>query len=153
MIEVERSKRYPDITFSAGAKRNNELGLTQAIVGVSIPLPVFDRNQGNLYEALKRADKAQDEYQATQVRLAADLRRAANELSVSRTSVQTLRSAILPAAEQAFDAASRGFEAGKFNFLEVLDTQRTLFQARLRYLDLLAMTYQAAANIDRILGR
>lgn len=153
MIEVERSKRYPDVTFTAGAKRNNELGVTQAIVGIAIPLPVFDRNQGNLYEAFKRADKAEYDYQAGLVRLGANLRRAANDLAVSRTSAQTLRAAILPAAEQAFDAASRGFEAGKFNFLEVLDAQRTLFQARLRYLDLLAKTYQAAANIDRILGR
>ena len=64
-----------------------------------------------------------------------------------------MRTAILPAAQQAYDAATRGFEAGKFSFLEVLDSQRTLFQARARYLDQLANAYQAAATIDRILGR
>lgn len=50
-------------------------------------------------------------------------------------------------------AATRGFEAGKFNFLDVLDAQRTWFQARIRYLGVVASAYQAATTIDRILGR
>ena len=40
-----------------------------------------------------------------------------------------------------------------FNYLDVLDAQRTLFQARIRYLGVLGQTYQAATTIDRILGR
>ncbi|GGX17093.1 outer membrane protein CzcC [Pigmentiphaga litoralis] len=152
-VDVERTRRYPDVTFNVGARRNNELGLTQAVVGVSIPIPVFDRNQGNLYQALSRADQARDQQQVLAARLGFELRRASAALTVSRESAGTLRTAILPAAQQAFDAATRGFEAGKFSFLEVLDSQRTLFQARARYLDQLANAYQAAATIDRILGR
>ncbi|MBY3742151.1 TolC family protein, partial [Escherichia coli] len=53
----------------------------------------------------------------------------------------------------AYSAAARGFEAGKFNFLDVLDAQRTLFQARIRYLDVLAKVYQSATTVDRLLGR
>lgn len=152
-VDVERTLRYPDVTVNVGARRNNELGLTQALVGVSIPLPVFNRNQGNLYQALSRADQARDQEQVLAARLGFELRRASAALVVSRDSAVTLRSAILPAAQQAYDAATRGFEAGKFSFLEVLDSQRTLFQARARYLDLLANAYSAAATIDRILGR
>ena len=59
----------------------------------------------------------------------------------------------MAAAEQVYEAATKGFEAGKFNFLDVLDAQRTLFQARIRYLGVLAKTYQSATTIDRILGR
>ena len=152
-VDVDRTRQYPDVTFNVGARRNNELGLTQAVLGVSIPIPVFDRNQGNLYQALSRADQAGDQQQALAARLGFELRRASAALTVSRESADTLRNAILPAAQQAYDAATRGFEAGKFSFLEVLDSQRTLFQARARYLDQLANAYQAAATIDRILGR
>ncbi|ULX52408.1 cobalt-zinc-cadmium resistance protein [Cupriavidus taiwanensis] len=151
-VAVQRSRQYPDVTVSLGAKRDNEANRNMAVLGVAIPLPLFDRNQGNLYAALRRADGAQDAHAATRVRLQGELQHASTQLSVSRAAAQTLRASVLPAAEQAYAAASRGFEAGKFNFLDVLDAQRTLFQARIRYLDVLARTYDAAASIDRILG-
>ncbi|NSX03163.1 TolC family protein [Cupriavidus gilardii] len=153
LVDVERSRRYPDITVSLGTKRDNEANRTMPVLGVAIPLPLFDRNQGNLYESIRRADKAADELLAERIRLANALQQASNELAVSRTSAQTLKSTVLPAAERAFDAARRGFEAGKFDFLNVLDAQRTLFQARIRYLGVLARAYQAATTIDRIVGR
>ncbi|MHA7683666.1 TolC family protein [Cupriavidus sp. PET2-C1] len=154
IIGVERSRQYPDLTVSLGSKRDNgsDRG-TMPVLGVSLPLPLFDRNQGNLYAALRQADKAADEYRATQVRLANALQQATRQLSVSRTSADSLKGTVLPAAQQAYEAATRGFEAGKFNFLDVLDAQRTWFQARVRYLGVVANAYQAATTIDRILGR
>ncbi len=154
-INVQRSRQYPDVTLSVGAKRDNgapERG-TFPVVGVAIPLPLFDRNQGNLYTAMRQADKAADELRATRLRLDHDLQQATSQLSVSRTSALTLRETVLPAAERAFQAATQGFEAGKFNYLDVLDAQRTLFQARIRYLGVIASSWQAATTIDRILGR
>jgi cobalt-zinc-cadmium efflux system outer membrane protein len=153
MVEVERSRRYPDVTVSVGAKRDSEANRNMAVLGVAIPLPLFDRNQGNLYEAMRRADKAQDEYAASRVRLTQALRQAANQLAVSRRSAEALRHIVMPAAQLAYDAATTGFEAGKFTFLDVLDAQRTLLQARIRYLGVVARTYESAASIDRILGR
>lgn len=153
LVDVERSRAVPDLMVSVGAKRSNELGLTQAVVGVSMPIPLFDRNQGAVYEASKRAQKAQDEYQAARVRTLSELQGASMQLSVARTSVQLLQSSILPAAQQAYEAASKGFEAGKFGFLDVLDAQRSLLQARSRYLNALSNAYQAATAIDRLLGR
>lgn len=58
--QVERRKAVPDLSLSIGAKRDNEPGRTQAIAGFSVPLPLFDRNQGALYEASRRADKANE---------------------------------------------------------------------------------------------
>jgi len=153
VIGVERSKRYPDVRLTAGTQRNNELGRNQTLLGVSIPLPLFDRNQGNLYEATVRADQARDVHRAMQVRLAHELRQASAQLELARRSADTLRGAVLPGARDAYEAATRGFEAGKSGFLDVLDAQRTLFQARIRYLAVLADTYQAAIAIDRVLGR
>lgn len=153
LVNVERSKGVPDVTLSVGAKRDNEMGRTQAIVGLSIPLPLFDRNQGAVYEASKRADKAEDEFQAARLRVLADLQTAATQLSIARTSLQALQSTVLPAAQRAYESASQGFDAGKFGFLDVIDAQRSLLQARARYLSTLSNAYQAATAIDRLLGR
>jgi len=62
-------------------------------------------------------------------------------------------SAALAAAQQAYDAATTGFEAGKFGFLDVIDAQRSLLQARARHLNTLSSAWQAAMAIDRLLGR
>jgi len=153
LVDVERSKGMPDLTVSVGAKRDNEVGRTQAIVGVSIPLPFFDRNQGATYEASKRAEKASDDLQLMRIRLLTELQHASNQLAVARTSALSLKSTVLPAAQQAYDAATKGFEAGKFGFLDVIDAQRSLLQARTRYLTALSTSNQAATAIDRLLGR
>lgn len=152
LAEVERSRRIPDLTVSLGAKRNNELGLDQAVFGVSIPIPLFDRNQGNLLEALRRADKARDALTAAELRLSNELTQAFERLSVTRSELESLKRDILPGAQSAYDAVLKGFELGKFSFLEVLDAQRTLFQAKSQGLRALVDVHRAAAEIERILG-
>jgi len=152
-LAVEKSKRYPDLEVSAGVARNNELGRNQVLVGVSIPLPLFDRNQGNVYEASMLVYKSRDDYLGLKTQLQAQLQRAASEFDLAKSAVRRLEAEILPSANTAFDRAKRGFEAGKFDFTVVLDAQRTLFQATARHLSALSDAYQALAHIDRILGR
>ncbi len=152
LAQVERSRRVPDLTVSLGAKRNEELGLNQAVFGVSMPIPVFDRNQGNLLEALRRTDKARDQLSAAEIRLLNELAVAYERLSTARQETASLRRDVLPGAQSALDAATRGFELGKFSFLDVLDAQRTLFQARAQSLRALAEAHRSAAEIERILG-
>ncbi len=152
MAQVERSRRIPDVTVSLGAKRSEELGRNQAILGLSIPIPVFDRNQGNLLEALRRTDKARDELTATEIRLGGELAQAHERLNAARQEVDSLQKDILPGAQSAYDAATKGFDLGKFSFLEVLDAQRTLFQAKSQYLRALSEGHRAAAQIERVLG-
>lgn len=152
MAEVERSRRIPDVTLSFGAKRDQEMGRNQAIVGLSIPLPVFDRNQGNVLESLRRTDKARDELLATEVNLNMELGQAHGRMSTSRLEAELVKTEILPGAQRNYEATTKGFELGKFSFLEVLDAQRTFFQAKSQYLRSLAETYRAATDIDRLLG-
>ena len=152
LVEVERRRRIPDMTVSVGAQRDNELGLDQAVMGVSVPVPLFDRNQGNLEEALRRADQARDELSAAELRLAVDLDGALGRLTTARNELESLESDILPGAQSAHDAVLKGFELGKFGFLEVLDAQRTLSAARSQELDALREAHHAAASIERLLG-
>lgn len=152
LARVEQSRRIPDVTVSLGAKRDAQLGRNQAIVGLAVPLPLFDRNQGNVLEALRRTDKARDELVATEVRLNSELGQAYARFSAARTEAELLEQETLPGAQSAYEATTKGFELGKFSFLEVLDAQRTFFQAKSQLLRALAETHRAAAEIDRIVG-
>jgi cobalt-zinc-cadmium efflux system outer membrane protein len=152
LTQVERSRRIPDLVVSIGARHDEQLGRNQAIVGVSVPLPLFDKNQGNILEALRRTDKARDELTATEVRLNSELAQAYGRLSAARNEVTLLQKEVLPGAQSAYEATTKGFELGKFSFLEVLDAQRTFFQAKSQYLRALAETQRSTAEIDRVVG-
>ena len=152
LSDLERAKGTPDMTVSLGVKRDEQLGRQQAIIGLSIPLPLFDRNQGNLLEALRREDKSRDELAAADIQLKSAVAQAWGRLDTADAQARTLRDQVLPGAQSAYDAATKGFELGKFNFLDVLDAQRTLFQAKAQYLRARGEAHRAAADIDRLLG-
>ena len=150
LVEVERSLRIPDVTLSLGGRRN--VDINQALLGVSLPIPIFNRNQGNILEALRRTDKARDELSGTEIRLNNEIAQALERLNVARQEIEVLQQEILPGAQSAYDAATKGYIMGKFSFLEVLDAQRTLFQAKSQYLRALAEAHRSAAEIERVLG-
>ncbi|WZB62880.1 TolC family protein [Achromobacter xylosoxidans] len=152
-LEVEKSKRYPDITLSTGVARDYEAGRNKVQFGVGIPLPLFDRNQGNVYAATMRSYKARDQYRDLEARLAAELLQSVSQFDLAAGAANDYRATVLPSARRAYDSALKGFEAGKVGYLQVLDAQRTRSQAELGYLSTLTNAYQAWANIDRVLGR
>jgi cobalt-zinc-cadmium efflux system outer membrane protein len=152
LADLERAKRLPDITLTAGGMRDEQLGRNQAVIGVSIPLPIFDTNRGNIVEALRRQDKAEDDALSLELRLRADAAGARQRHETALAEVDVLQKEILPGAQTAFDAATTGFEFGKFAYLDVLDAQRTLLLARSQYLRALAEVHRASTDLDRLLG-
>ena len=152
LADIERAKRTPDLTLSLGAIRAQDVGRNQVLLGVAIPIPIFDSNRGNQLEALKRTDKARDELTATQIRLTSEVQQAYERLRAARDEVETLQRDVLPGAQSAYGIATKGFELGKFNFLDVLDAQRTLFDAKTQNLRAVAETHRASAEIDRLLA-
>lgn len=152
MARLELSRRTPDVTVVAGIKRNNELGLNQAVFGVSFPLPLFDRNQGNVLDALRRVDHAEAAFQAAQGATRLALAQAHQEFATARAEVQALADEILPGAQSAADAAVKGFAFGKFAYVDVLDAQRTLILTKTRHLRALRDARRAATSIARLTG-
>ncbi|TYK70755.1 TolC family protein [Comamonas sp. Z3] len=152
VAELERAKRLPDPSVSLGMKRAQEVGRNQLVVGISVPLPILDSNRGNQLQALRLADKAEDELLATRQQMHALLQQQREQLQTSRAQAEQLAQQVLPAAESAYEVAAKGFALGKFSYLEVLDAQRTLAEARSLYLEQLVATHQAAADITRQLG-
>ncbi|CAB3818435.1 Cobalt-zinc-cadmium resistance protein CzcC [Achromobacter piechaudii] len=152
-LNVEKSKRYPDITVSGGVARDNEVGRNKAQFGVSLPLPIFDRNQGNVYAATMQTYKAQDVYRELEARLSADLVIAASTYDLAIASATEYRQSVIPTSQKAYEGARKGFEAGKVGYLEVLDAQRTLSQGNISYLTTLSRAASARAEIERILGQ
>jgi cobalt-zinc-cadmium efflux system outer membrane protein len=149
---IERSKQTPDVTLSLGSKRDEEAARNALVIGVSMPLPLFDRNQGNLLEALRRTDEARDELAAAELHAQTAAAEGFETLRHARAEALSLRQEVLPAARQAYDLATRGFALGKFGLTEVLDAQRTLFDTQTRTLRALSAAHRAATALDALLG-
>ena len=153
-ITVEKAKRIPDITISAGMKRISTTGslINQAVIGISIPLPIFDTNKGALLEAVHQSEKADADVDAARARLRLELSQAYAAYETAADEAHRLKTDVLPAAREALDAMSRGYELGKFGFLDVLDAQRTLFQGESQYVTALGDAHRAYAEIGRLVG-
>lgn len=152
LARVERSKRIPDLTLSLGNKRDEAAARNMWVVGFSVPIPVLDSNRGNELEALVRVDKARDELSAVELQMHNEAAQGFERLRNARDEATALRRDIVPGAHSAYQAARTGFEAGKFGYLDVLDAQRTYFQAKAQYWKALSTAFQAAAELDRLTG-
>lgn len=149
---VENARRMPDLAVTIGSKNEQQLGRRQAVFGVSVPLPLFDRNQGRIQETMARTEQARAQLAAAQATLASELRLAHSRLTLARSQASALHDELLPGARSAYEAARKGYEYGKFNLLDVFDAQRVLLQAQAQHLRALAGAHGAAADIERILG-
>lgn len=152
LLELERARRIPDITVSAGIRRYAQFGDNGALLGVAVPLPVFDRNQGNLREALLRVDKAEDERRADALRQQADLVRTYETLLAVQSEIGVLRDEVLPGAGAVFRATYRGYELGKFGSLEMLDAHRTLVQNQMLHLRRLLEYRKLIIEVERLVA-
>ena len=149
---LARLKPYPDVRVSAGWRHFNETGDNAVRLGISIPIPVFDQNQGNILSAQESLAKAAAERAANKATLVVLAGRAYDSLEGSLRELAILRKSAIPKAEAAAQAIFDGYGQGRFTLLEVLDAQATLAQARLREQEALQNFHIAVATIEGLVG-
>jgi cobalt-zinc-cadmium efflux system outer membrane protein len=125
---------------------------TALVVGVSVPLPLWDRNGGAITEAEQRVAKLAAEARAARIRAVTDLATARVGLEASSEEAELLRTRVLPGTERAVDALRRGYESGRFAQIEVLDAERVRLEAREQYLHALVEAHHSAQQIERLTG-
>ena len=151
-LRLARSEAVPDLTLSAGVRNFQETDDNAFVVGVSIPIPFFNRNQGGVSEARARVDKAQSEQRAAKVGLVTGLSDKWQSLSAAYTEAVGLRDEILPSAQSTYAATELGYREGKLDFLQMLDAQRTLFTVKRQYLLTLGSYHLASTDMERLVG-
>lgn len=122
------------------------------VLGFSIPLPIFNRNQGNIEEAGYLAQKAGEEHRAAETTALALLTEAYQGISAAYREIEVLAQDILPTAVETFEKTQEGYRQGKFGYLDVLDAERTLFDARQHYLDALTAYHTQLVRLERLTG-
>jgi cobalt-zinc-cadmium efflux system outer membrane protein len=151
-LDLAKAKGVPDVTIMAGVRRLHELDEDAYIIGASIPLLLFDRNQGGQGEAIGRLAQARDAKVSAEFDAETLLSLTWHRLAAARERVQALKATVLPGAERVFQAVRKGYQYGKFDLLDVLDAQRVLFDSKSQYLAALTEAHYHIIDLERLLG-
>jgi cobalt-zinc-cadmium efflux system outer membrane protein len=149
---VARLKPYPDVRISAGWRHFNETGSDGVRLGISVPIPIFDQNQGNILSAQENLAKVRAERQANRNTLIVIAGRAYDSLQGSLRELAILRTSAIPKARAAAEEISEGYGQGRYSLLEVLDAQANLTQAQLREQEAQQNFHVAVATIEGLVG-
>ena len=146
----EKEAVVPDVTLRAGARQFNETKDVTAVVGFSLPLPLWNRNEGNIRAARAQISRAGAEQAAVAAALMTELTDSYQNLARARATVEILRKEVLPGGESALTATNEGYEAGRFSYLDVLDARRTITAARLQYLQAITDYHKARHAVEAL---
>jgi cobalt-zinc-cadmium efflux system outer membrane protein len=150
-LRLERAKAVPDVTFSVGARRFEEDGSTAMVAGVSIPLPLFDRNRGNVRAARAEVDAAQARLSAARFNAEAQARASGARIAAVEARLAAAREGERT-ADEAYQLSRLGYEGGKLGLVELLNARRALTEARSQTIQAAVERIDAQAALAKLAG-
>ena len=138
------------MTLRAGGRQINETEDVTAVVGFSVPLPLWNRNQGNIRARARRLAARARSKPRSPPRSMTELTDAYQNLSRARAAILILREKVLPGSESALKATTEGYEAGRFSYLDVLEARRTIGAARIQYLQAITDYHKALHAVEAL---
>lgn len=151
-VDVERARAIPDVDLQAGWRQFSERDETAFVFGLSVPLQIWDRNGAGVSRARGESTRAAYERAARARALAREQAMLAAQSETARREVAALDARIIPASERALAQAREGYAMGGFSYIDVLDAQRALVDARLRRISALRSFHRSEASIARLGG-
>ncbi len=147
-----RLKPVPDVTASVGWRRYEDTPENALRLGVSIPIPVLDRNRGAIREAQELAQRTEAERAVNRLTLIGIVGKAYDSATGALQQIDLLRRVVLPAARSSLSTIEAGYEQGRFTVLEILDAYQRVADAELMEHDAMATHHTALATIEGLTG-
>lgn len=151
-LDLARANGVADPTLGVGVRRFAEDDGTAFVASISIPISIFDRNQGRVAQAQAHLKEARANKELQRLNVTQKVSKMWQVLVSSREEVLDYQEGLLPSAQQAYLQADKGFNRGAFSFLDLLDAQRTLFDVQESHLEALATFYETKVQIDMVAG-
>ncbi len=146
-VSLSKVQRVPDLRAELLYHRIESSQRDAFDVGISIPLPLFDRGRGRWLEAEAQRDAAEARFRSTGTQLHLKLREAHALLTAAIADARTLETEILPRMKLVRDGAEARYAAGDVNLSELLAVRRDDAVVRLRHLEALRETMLAWAQL------
>lgn len=149
-MRLAEANAVPDITANTGIKGYAGTSYVAMVAGVSIPIPVFNQNQGEISRAGAEIKKAAQDLRQAELERSQELIAAWSQWQSAWAEANALRDRAIPRAESALSSVLDGYHRGAFTYLEVLDAQRTQFDLRNKYIDALTRVRAGRAQTERL---
>lgn len=149
---IARLKAVPDVRLSAGWRHFQDTNDDAVRLGVSIPLPIFDQNTGNIIAAQETLAKTDAERATNKLVLISIAGRSYDALTGALAELKFLRTSVIPNARNAAETIQSGYLQGRFTLLELLDVRGSVLQALLREQEALQNFHIAIATIEGLVG-
>ncbi len=151
LLKRQEAEPISNVTAGVGYQWNVNERESQAIVQVSVPLPIWNKNQGNIAAAQAEFGRAREEVARVQSDLANRLAVAYGQYAAARERADRYRTAVLPNARRAYQLSQEAFKGGQFEYLRVIQAQRSVAEANLEYIRVLGIAWQAASELSGLL--
>lgn len=149
-VQYERAARMPDVTLQGNYHR--EAGDESLIAGLSVPLPLWYRRQGEIETALGTQYRADADRRRVQQELEQAITQHAQEVRTAQDQLQVFETGLLKQAEQTLTVARTSFRQGAASLLDVLDAQRVYRQTVLEYAQVRADLSIALVRLEQAVG-
>lgn len=149
---LARSRRVSDVVVSGAWRQGRNWDDQTVVAGLSFPLKIFDRAQGDIASSDAKLERAKSETASTDVRLNAVVYGLYQEIVQAKGETEAFSKDIVPRTEEEVSLARTGFGQGIYSQLDVLDAQRTLTEVRLERVQAAARYHRLIAEAEKLLG-
>ncbi len=151
-LRLAKAGRVPDVTVGAGFRQFEGPDADALVVELSVPLPLFDRNQHRVSEAMALRRKTDSMKRSAELRSSEVVFGLYQELTHAALEMKMSEGQIVPQAKEALKVANEGFKRGSFSYLELSDVRRIFFEAKLNYIEAALGYHKLVTEIEKLLG-
>lgn len=152
-LSVQHSLAVPDVTLGAGVRRLGETDDTAFVITGSIPLPIHDRNQGNIVSSEARLDKVRFEREAARRALQRRLIEAHGEMEAECLESQRVFEVLVPQGRTAADDVQSSFDQGRLTVKDLLDGYAAQLEVETLQIEADTRCHTAAAKVETLVAR
>jgi cobalt-zinc-cadmium efflux system outer membrane protein len=152
-LELALAESRSDYTVRGGVQGFGDSGEMALTLGITIPTKGSGLNPGEVREAELRLEQIESQREATYLQLQTQLVDAVTRLRTAQRRAVALCEEVIPAAIDNLNRTTIGYRYGKFSYLDVLESERTLVESVGSYIETLALYQLARVDVERIIGR
>jgi outer membrane protein, heavy metal efflux system len=158
-VKLQLANRFSDAyllvqpyTFQNNAPFGKQSGASWAM-GITVPVPLYNRNQGNIDRARINVTQSQQQLAYLERRLATEVQQAVGEYVVSGRIVERIRDQVLPGLKRTYETRLELFREGEVSKVVFMETQRKYNDTVKAYLDSEARHRRSMFDLNTVVGQ
>ncbi len=152
-VRVEQAKAIADPTVRGGVRYLGQGGDVALVIGGTIPLQRYDTNAGGVARAQAERMAAEAEIEAARLARERELAHLTRRMTAASREAERIRTEVIPVAIQAVEQVREGFNRGGFQYIDIAEAEKALFDVRVRRVAVLRQFHLDQAALDRLTGR